>query len=265
MQVQPSVTHRLAGSGVPDWRQESAYHALIGADISAFVWEWLRRTPAYRAAWENPGQRFGSTTRTARRFGLEDLEDPSIPVPHARPVWSRSAQPGVLTANVADIHAPRPERVDLRLLAPFVTIVIGLNETEHLLFSDGRRFLRVDVIEGTLIGCPSSLSYLLRGLTQLQGPIASLNRLARLVRFGNFDAETTPPTKRHHRWIQELRVADAIAVGIDQQGIARALFGSMIAERRWRLESSSYRRQVQRLVTEARANLRSPDEIWRRS
>ncbi|MDH7638164.1 DNA -binding domain-containing protein [Sphingomonas oryzagri] len=171
----------------------------------------------------------------------------------------------MLTANVANIHAPASERVDLRLLAPFVTIVIGHNETEHLLFSDGRRFLRIDVIEGTLIGCPSSLSYLLRGLTQLQGPIASLNRLARLVSFGGFHAEKPSPSKRHHRWVLELRVADALAGGADQQEIARALFGPRIADRRWRLDSPSYRRQVQRLVSEARSMLRAPLAMWRRA
>jgi hypothetical protein len=257
----PLIRHSLSGSVSPSWREASAYHSLIGADPSAFAWEWLRRTPAYRAVWETC-RRDRKAIHEARRFGLEGLEDPAIAVPMARPVWSRAVMPNVLTAHVENIAAPRSERIDLRLLAPLVTILIGPDETEHLLFSDGRRFLRVDVVEGTLIGCPSSLTYLLKGLTRLAGPIASLDRLARLVRVGGFEGERPSATMRQHRWILELRVADALASGCDQQGIARVLFGGIIAERRWRTESPSYRRQVQRLVGEARSKLGAAPGSW---
>ena len=264
MDAPPPVRRPLSEALSPNWRQESAYHALFGADPCAFAWEWLRRTPAYKAAWETYGRDRGGV-RAARRFGLVSLEDPAAAVPTARPVWSRVILPDVLTAHVENIAAPRSERIDLRRLAPLVTIVIGSDETEHLLFSDGRRFLRIDVVEGTLIGCPSSLSYLLTGLTRLAGPIASLNRLARLVRAGSFDQERSAALMRHHRWVAELRVADALASGNDQQSIARAMFGELIADRRWRVENASYRRKVQRLVGEARAKLLAPSETWFRS
>jgi hypothetical protein len=116
-----------------------------------------------------------------RRFGLEDLEDPLVAVPDARPVWPRSVLPSVLTANGR--HLRTTGRVS----------IIGRNETEHLLFSDGRHFLRIGVIEGTLIGCPSSSSYLLRGLTHLQGPIASLNRLAASCALAALTKRNRPP------------------------------------------------------------------------
>jgi hypothetical protein len=262
VQAPASSREPLIDPFLPDWRDESAYLSLVGADPSAFAWEWLRRTPAYQANWRSERASPEDRRLIARRFGLEDLENPSNAIPWARPVWSRAVLGSVLTAHVADIRAPRSERVDLRLLAPLVTIVIGHNETEHVLFSDGRRFLRVDVVEGTLIGCPSSLTYLLRGLTRLQGPIGSLDRLARLVRARSFEEEKPTASMRQHRWIQELRVADALSIGCDQQSIARGMFGSLVPETRWRVDSPSVRRQVQRLVATARLRMNQNVEAW---
>ena len=108
------------------------------------------------------------------------------------------------------------------------------------------------------VGSDLSLAW----LTRLRGPIETLNRLARLVQFGNFDRESTPAPMRHHRWIQELRVADALEDGCDQQRIARVLFGPLIADSRWRLENPSHRRKVQRLVATARLRIKFPLRSW---
>jgi hypothetical protein len=130
------------------------------------------------------------------------------------------------------------------------------------LLSDGRHFLRIDVVVGALIGVPAGLPYLLHGLSGLKGPTRALDRLAALVACGEFRPAQLTSIHRHHRWIAELRTADALAAGADQQNIARALYGSAISPMHWRIENAPYRRRVQRLVAEARRLLANPLARW---
>lgn len=245
---------------LPDWRVASSYEILHDADLYGMAWEWLRRTEAYRSAWTRLSR--VSNAPPARSFGLERYEDPDLPVPTARPIWSSIVYTDVLRAHVSDPFADLQDRVDLRLLSRFVTVAISDDDVEHLLLSDGLRSIRIDVVVGTLIGCPAALTYLLHGLSGLKGPMQALTRLAHLVQSGEFaSAPTVSPTRRY-RWISELRVADAIRSGVDQQTIARVLFEGAIPSRRWRTDAAEYRRRTQRLVHQARRLLARPLSPW---
>ena len=243
-----------------DWTKEGHYLPLLEADTTAFAWEWLRRSSAYRVAFDAATS--GRPAPPPRHYGLERYEDPDLSVPNARPIWSTHVSLDVISARVSDPFAPRMERVDLRLLSSLVSVTIAEDEIEQLLLSDGHHFIRIDVIVGTLIGCPASLTYFLHGLSGLTGPIRALERLAALVSTGSFPKLPERSPERRHRWINELRVADALADGQDQQAIARHLFGDLIARERWRSDSASYRRRVQRLVTKARERLSAPHGFW---
>jgi hypothetical protein len=177
-------------------------------------------------------------------------------------MWSADVSSDVLRAHVSDPSASPEDRIDLRLLSGMVTIAIAEDEIEHLLLSDGSHFIRIDVMVGTLIGCPASLTYLLHGLSGLKGPIRSLERLAALVRTGRILPPPARSIERRKRWILELRVADALADGADQQMIARVLFGDAISSRKWRLHNASHRGRVQRLVVQARSRRRNPLSQW---
>jgi hypothetical protein len=237
-----------------------AYDALLAAERPAFAWEWLRRSDAYRAAWTAFGP--GGIGPSPQAFGLERFEDPSLGIPVARPVWTAAVAGDVLQARVSDPTANRQERLDLRLLSHLVTVAIGDDEIEHLLLSDGHHSIRIDVLMGTLIGCPAALTYMLHGISGLKGPMVMLERLACLVMTGTFRTERDIPAQRRQRWINELRVADALEAGANQQMIARSLFGPSVGERRWRLESASYRSRVQRLVFVARETRADPLSRW---
>jgi hypothetical protein len=248
---------------LPDWRVAGAYDILLDADPYGMAWEWLRRTDASRSAWHSLTRGLG--TPPARVFGLERYEDPSLSVPSARPIWNSAVYADVLRAQVSNPFAAMSDRVDLRLLSRFVTVVIGDDDIEHLLLSDGLHSIRIDVVVGTLIGCPSSLTYLLHGLSELKGPMHALQRLATLVCSGKFEPARIISVAKRQRWISELRVADAITSGADQQTISRVLYGQSISSRRWRTESAEYRRRTQRLVHQAASLLVSPLERWFRA
>jgi hypothetical protein len=170
--------------------------------------------------------------------------------------------PSVITATVQRFRAAPTDRVDLLDLKPLLTLCIDEND-EHLLLSDGLHFLRVDVVEGTLIGCPAVLRYLLEGFDRLNGPIRSLQRLAVLHGDRKFDTFSHRANIRARRWIAELRVADALESGAGHQDIARTLYRLDLAGSGWRKTNEAYRSRVQRLTRAARSRLLSPiDAQW---
>jgi len=243
-----------------NWTHEKQYASLLEADAAAFAWEWLRRSTSYKSAFFSFAG--GQASPPCQEFGLESYEHPHLSVPDARPMWSARVSPDVLKAHVSDPFAPSGDRIDLRLLSGMVTISITHDEIEHLLLCDGSHFIRIDVMVGTLIGCPASLTYLLHGLAGLKGPLRSLERLAALARTGRILPPPARLIERRKRWISELRVADALTDGADQQKIARVLFGEAISSTKWRMHNASHRARVQRLVAQVRSRQRNPLGRW---
>lgn len=249
--------------GRGDWARLHLYEGLRYADRTAFAWEWLRRTTSYRDAWNLFAMRQHLPRPRPRQFGLERFEDPALRVPIARPLWSADIDPSVIRAAVLDPFARAADRIDLWRLLPLVSVSIDENQIEHLLLSNGAQSLRIDIVEGTLIGNPASLHYGLHGIAALRGPVAALHRLIYLVEKGGFEDRPIGRPRRRERWILELRVADALSDGVGYQQIARGLFGDVIADARWRTENPSHRQRVLRLAKAARANLASPlDRKW---
>lgn len=246
-----------------DWKQPGHYAALANADRSIFAWEWLRRTGTYRLAWQRHRADSGALAPHPREFGLEQFEDPDLGAPQARPVWCSAIDPAVIRATVQSDLAPPEDSIDLLQWPELVTVAIDDDQSEHLLLSNGERALRIDVIEGTLIGCPAALGYFLHGIQALPAPLSALDQLRMLRRTGQLASRSRRSSGLQRRWILELRVADALLAGADQQEIARALFGAAVAPQRWRIASAAYRRRVQRLVLRARQSLDAPlDRQW---
>ncbi len=245
----------------PDWRTAENYAPLMVSDRRSFAWEWLRRTPDYRDAW----LRFRTEqVGDPGAFGLLGFQNPDLPAATARPIWSMLADPHVLNSNAATASVERAEDLlDIRMLAPFVTVEIGANDEEHWLLSDGRWVVRLDLHEGTLLGGPALLVHRLDGLAGAEPQITALRQLIAVGTTGEMPRSLIPREPRAARWILELRTADARAAGATQHEIARALFGAMVASERWRIESGSFRLRVQRLTRMARARLEKPlDDFW---
>ncbi|HET6526766.1 DNA -binding domain-containing protein [Sphingopyxis sp.] len=147
---------------------------------------------------------------------------------------------------------------DIRALAAFVSVEIDDNHAEHWLMSDGHWTIRLDLHDGTLLAGPILVEHRVTGLESAKSKLEALRQFVVLAQRRNLPASMMPRERRAAQWIAELRVGDAILDGAGHQDIARALFGSSIAERRWRIENSSYRLRVQRLARVAREYLRQP-------
>ena len=232
-----------------DWRNAAAYAPLLDADRSVFAWEWLRRDPLYRQAAEGTSCRTWSPL--AERWGLVAFESASLPGPAARPVWSAAAYPPVLPV-VASGPASAADTFDLEQLAALSTIVAVPGRGEHLLISDGRRTVRLDVLAGTLASGPVELRYLLNGLAAAEQPLLTLRRFLALARTGDFARSLHPREPRARRWVLMLRAWDAACAGADQRHTAEELLSRTAGEKRWRSLTPSLRSQAQRLVHAAR-------------
>ena len=238
-----------------DWRSAASYADLLRCDRRAFAWEWLRRSPVYRGLWS---VRDRLPVHVPIRLGLLAWLDPSLAAPAARPMWDSKTDPSVLDGHPSGEAADRRDLLDIRELASFVSVEIDESHTEHWLLSDGHWAVRLDLHDGTLLGGPILVEQRLTGLRAAAHRLDALRRLIALSARGDLPVSLRPRERRAAQWILELRVGDAIMGGAGQQEIARELFSSSIAPRRWRLESASYRLRVQRLVRVARRRLADP-------
>ncbi|WP_454882586.1 DNA -binding domain-containing protein [Sphingomonas oryzagri] len=246
---------------LPDWRIADHYAALARAERKTLAWEWLRRTNAYNHRWIEFRDGHGDH-RAAREFGLETFEDPALPTPDARPVWRAEIDGSVVIAEVRAGSADALDEIDLLEWRPFVSIVIDVNQDEHILLWDGARSLRIDIIGGTLIGCPALPVYRVEGLSKARLRARALDELITLKTTGRF-GKLAPSSRILSRWILELRAADALRANASQHEIAQHFFGASVPERNWRSASASFRLRTQRLVRQARKRLDRPlDRKW---
>lgn len=241
-----------AGDGlVPDWRDAAAYRPLLQADRSLLAWEWLRRSPGYRAA---AGTAFGQAGNCARveagdgpeRWGLHAFERPALAVPDARPFWCAAVHPYALGVDACPPHGG--DAFDLRRFESLSSLVTARDGREHLLISDGLRAIRIDVLRGSLRDGPATLHYRLAGLEDAEAPLLALRRLLALWRTGRFSPALHPAAARAGRRVLMLRAHDALASGATQREIAAELLSGEAKADRWRLSAPSVRSQVQRLA-----------------
>ena len=238
-----------------DWRDPAAYTALHGCGRPVFAWEWLRRSPAYRAAchmYDNAALR----SCDAAHFGLHRFEAPGLGFLEARPIWRADADPFVLIADAGG----GDDVFDIARFGTLATCHID-KSGEHWLLSDGYRHLRLDIVRGTLRNRPVHLNFHVQGLTHLIPAISSLTRLVALDRTGRLVPALFPAERRAHRWALVMRTYDALVSGASQRSIAEVLFNLDVLPR-WRIEAPSYRRRVQRLVAAARQWAKTDPRFW---
>lgn len=239
-----------------DWCDGAAYDRLLPAGRHAFAWEWLRRTPAYRAAWTTP-------SADPAAFGLIRFEDPTQDALVARPIWHADVDRAVLRGVI--VRRPWADRLALGRLSPLVSILPGAGDgetSEHILLSDGLHAIRIDLAGGSLVGRPAALRWRIDGLA-LAGPqLLALRQLISLAETGRFARSLHRPERRAHRWIAMLRVHDALAAGASHREIVAGLFGIDVAAPRWRASAGPWRLRVQRLAAGARRAIALGPAAW---
>lgn len=240
--------------GIPDWRSSDDYRALESVDPQLLAWEWLRRDPGYRLAALGKADRSGvgdpwirAGEPAAASWGLHAFEDPRLPASLARPVWT-AADAFVLSAR-AFPSRDDGDSIALHARGGLETVVLG-DRQEHLLFSDGRGALRVDIVEGSLLAGWARLHYEVSGLGSAARPMSAIRTLAHLQKSGRFGRGGPRVRPRD---ILLLRAFDGIRDGAGQRQLAAALLRRRELGPDWRIEQPSLRSQAQRLARDARS------------
>lgn len=248
-----------AGRPVADWRLADHYAPLAHGGHHAFAWEWLRRSEAYRAeVCKDAGSK-------AAAFGQHRFEPAKNGFGAAHPIWRSEVDPFVVNARAT--NTPGGEvGADFTALTGLATMVVT-QVGEHWLWSDGIRQIRLDVLRGTLCDGPVLLEFRVPGvgsdISSAVPRLVTIRRLVALVQNGRLLPQLFPPERRAARWALILRTHDALAAGASQRDIAEHIFG-LDSPLRWRVETPSLRRKVQRLVFAARAAARSDPLAWLR-
>ncbi len=69
------------------WYPTAAYLYILGLDMLALAWEYLRRHPDYRRDWLCHHRRPHAAQQAAQRWGLRLWEDPALDARDAHPAW----------------------------------------------------------------------------------------------------------------------------------------------------------------------------------
>lgn len=180
-------------------------------------------------------------------------ERPDLAVPEARILWRAELDPGALPVEAVPAIASDPDAIDPAALARWLTRVVDPDGVEHVVLSDGWHRIRLDLLGGSLGGLtPVVLQYRLRGVASLVAKVLPLRRLLHLFRYRRFSASLFPEDRRIARWLELLRVHDAVMDGASQCEIACALFGAERVACEWSGRSDSLRSRTRRLIREAR-------------
>lgn len=187
-----------------------------------------------------------------RNGGFTFAERPDLEAPEARIIWRADLDPGTLEVTATPTVADDPDGVDIAELAPWLTIATDAAGVEHAVLSDGWHHIRLDLDGGSLAGgVPLLFSCHVRGIASAIPKILPLRRLLELCRHRRFASALFPEDRRIDRWIELLRVHDALADGASQREIAGALFGAERVAREWSGTSDSLRSRTRRLIREA--------------
>jgi hypothetical protein len=189
--------------------------------------------------------------------GCTFAEHPDLPAPEARLIWHADFDPGTIGVVAVPADPADPDGVRIENIAPWLAIAIDEAGREHAVLSDGWHHIRLDIEEGRLAGQEAVLfQYRIRGLTSAEARLLPLRRFLDLCLHRRFARSLFPHDPRIDRWIDMLRVHDALGESASQREIGEALFGDERVRRDWSEGSDSLRSRVRRLVRDARAMAR---------
>lgn len=188
-----------------------------------------------------------------RTGGSTFAERPDRAAPDARLLWTADLDRSVVPVRATPVRRDHPEAFALARFGHHALLARGEGDREHLVLSDGWRRLRIDIIEGTLIGYESvRLDFQLAGFAHLDTRLLTIRRLLALWRRGRFASSLFQPLARLPQRLEALRAGDARAAGASHREIAVALYGEARVRAEWGGRSDSLLMRIRRRVAEAR-------------
>ncbi len=233
----------MADSRAVHWHPSAAYLYVLHLDGPALAWEYLRRNPEYRRAWQRRRHR---PLHEAQHWGLRLLEDPARDARDAHPDWFPDP------SSVVQVY-PDADPADDALLFQLWHIP-GRKQLIH----DGKRLvLTIHLVDRMLRMAISpaledgmAYAYAVRAGRQLrerwravEADLAMLDA-AKAHRTAIAAARPNRTAMLHMRTLQAL---DGTLAGASQRGVAEVMFGITVVGERW-YDDGDLRAQVRRLI-----------------
>lgn len=233
----------MADSRAVHWHASAAYLYVLHLDGPALAWEYLRRNPEYRHAWQY--QRH-CPPHEAQRWGLRLLEDPARDARDAHPDWFPDP------ASVVQVYPDADPTADALLFQLW-----RFPGRKHLMH-DGKRLLLTTQLVNCMLRMAISpaledgmaYAYAVRAGCQLRERWRAIE--AELAMFDASKVHRTAiatgrPGRTSMLHMRTLQALDGTLAGASQRGVAKVLFGIAAVTEHW-YEDSDLRAQVRRLI-----------------
>lgn len=233
-----------------DWRDSESYTWIMALPRPALAWEFVRRSPAYRDAFQT-NQLAVAGARS--EWPLVRLEDPRLDARVAVPAWRAEAHDTVLPLRTSASAQDAIRAVlDVHALHCRMTVYRETDSRSHVIFADQGRQLHLDVESDPSAG-PTLMTPALAPVEIAAKRSLAIRRLADLAQHGELRAHLYPPESRAARFARILQALDGALAGAKHRDIAISLFGELRVSQDWAAPDNHLRDHVRRAVAQGRA------------
>jgi hypothetical protein len=236
-----------------EWRDSDKYVFVNSLPAAGCAWEFLRRNPDYQKAWLAAGSG-PLRSVVAAAWGLVRLESPDRDARLANVFWHQSVSREVLTLTaLKSEHAERTQKLPPYGLQCRVTVQVGRDGEQHILFAEEGRFFQLEVhglqgLENVRLTTEIVLSP-----RQAAARVQALRRFSDMITHRRLRTFLYPPDMRASRLARLLQVLDGWNSRVSYRDIALAIFGEERVSADWRDPGAHLRDHLRRALRSGRA------------
>ncbi|MBS0471323.1 MAG: DUF2285 domain-containing protein [Proteobacteria bacterium] len=241
-------------AGLCLWPERITYDWMASLSSTGWAWEFLRRSPRYRLAYERDLAE-PAAKPSALDWGLLRFEDPKLSALEANPFWRMKVSPRTLPL-VAGAMRPGTavEKLDLEKLQCRTTVYpLGVEDRQDVLFAQDGRFLQLAVFGSVPLAEALLLTPALPALPYCENRLLAVRRLTDLVKHRTLRPSLYQRQRRAPRLTLVAQALDGWLARASYRDIGTALFGAARVERDWYHSGNHLRDQVRRAVGYGRA------------
>jgi hypothetical protein len=263
------MSARNALFGPEGWQDAASYHWTLTLPRIAWAWEFLRRNPAYRAAWLET-RRARRVVRLAPRVMLIEsdevavdaadwcllppLEDPARDARQASVFWASADCPAVLP--VLAVPGGARGACSPLLRAKYkcrIAVYVAPDGRQHVLFTHHGRSIQLEVTGLSIFTAKQLLAAVAPPHDRFSSHVHAMRRLADLMIHNDLRPQFYPTYAQSRRLAEVLQALDGWLDGATHRRIAAGLFGKERADHMWRHQRRHMLDRVRRAIKRGRA------------
>jgi hypothetical protein len=240
------------------WPERESYGWMASLSSIGWAWEFLRRCPEYRVAYERHGAHPianpPAVQESALHWGLLRFEDPGRSALDADVFWRMKACRQILPLAAG---AMRPgtaaETLNVEKLECRTTVYpLGVEDRQDVLFAQAGRFLQLAIFGSVPLSEALLLTPALPSSPYCESRLVAVRRFTDLVKHGTMRPSLYQRERRAPRLMLVTQALDGWLARASYRDIGIALFGAARVERDWSHSGNHLRDQVRRAIGHGR-------------